>query len=160
MLLGVEFVVKNPISIASGSFFRSMLLHNKDLLIISQGEDIYNVDVALNPQDILAALGRKRRVNATAEERNESGSLKPIKFPYSKSDGVRLLIISDLFLKEDELTKTLELRLSPSGGDAITVPLKRVEWIGRGMFAIDIAAPVKEMFEKSDSRPFPTAINS
>ncbi len=62
MLLGVEFIVKKHISIAAGSFFKSMLLHNKDLLIISQGEDIYAADVALNPRDILAALGRKRRV--------------------------------------------------------------------------------------------------
>ncbi len=72
-----------------------------------------------------------------------------------------LLIISYLFLQEDELAKTLEIRLSPSGEDALTLPLKRVEWIGRGMFAIDIAAPpAKELFEKSDPRPFPAVINS
>ena len=159
MLLGVEFIVKKHISIAAGSFFKSMLLHNKNLLIISQGEDIYAADVTLNPRDILAALGRKRRVDAAVEARAGFGSAKPMKFPYDKSDGVSLLIISDLFLQEDELAKTLELRLSPSGGDALTLPLKRVEWIGRGIFAIDIAAPVKELFEKSDPGLFP-AINS
>jgi hypothetical protein len=159
MLLGIEFVVKEPIPIAAGSFFKSMLLHNKNLLIISQGEDIYAADVTLNPQNTLAALGRRRRVDAAVEEKVGFGAAKPIKFPYDKSDGVSLLIISDLFLQEDELVKTLELRLSPAGGDALTLPLKRVEWIGRGMFAIDIAAPIKELFEKSGP-PYSAAINT
>lgn len=160
MLLGIEFVVKKPISIASGRFFKSMLLHNKELLIISQGEDIYTADVTLNPQNTLAALGRKRRVDAAVEAGNGLGPTKPIKFPYDKSDGVSLLIINDIFFQEDELVKTLDLHLSPSDGNALTIPLKRVEWIGRGMFAIDIAAPVKDLFEKTNPRPLRAAINN
>lgn len=161
MLLEVEFVVRKSVSVAEGSFFRSMLIHNRNMLTISQGEDIYGRDVTINPQETLAALGRRRRVDAHAKAQEQTGtSAKPINLKYKESDGISLLIISDLFLDQDELTETLECRLSSSNGNTITVPLRRVEWIGRGMFVIDIGALIRELFEDSDRRPIPTAINT
>lgn len=129
MLLEVQFIIKSPDSLIGGRFFKSMLIHNKNLITISQGQ-------------VGANSGKTLHLN------------------YVKDDRVSLLIINDIFLDQYELAKSLEIHLRVQNHHIIVNPLKRIEWVGRGMFLLDIGAPVKELYRKSSTVFFPSAINT
>jgi hypothetical protein len=146
MLLRVEFITGKRVHIREGGFFTAMLLHRGSLLPGSRRQKVFTRQV-LDPGQLLSALG--------GEEREEKPG-SPLTLDYSLDDGVSLLLYTDLFFTEADLAQSLEIRLLAGGREPFTVPARKVEWTGRGMFTIDIGYAVKAL----EGPSLPSAVNS
>ena len=139
MLLRIEFVAKQPFWIKSGHFFQTMLLLNNFLLPDSRGVDTYQAETCVGTDERFSAMGRR-------SESRDRGSM--IELQYEASDCVNIVLINDILFDERILRDHLYLRLYNQFEQGMDFPLKRVEWLGRGTFSLNISIPVKEFYEK------------
>ncbi|MCW3489785.1 hypothetical protein [Dethiobacter alkaliphilus] len=137
MFLGMELIAKRSFPIAADNFFRSMLILNNCLLAESKVMSIFPAQKIVNINESIAGPGK---------------NVKIMNIKYAASDSVHLLIINDVFFDQSELRNYLNLRLYNQDKQSMDFPLKRVEWLGRGCFSVNISIPVKEFYELTNAK--------
>lgn len=151
MQVGIELYAQRAVYIMDNHFMRLRVTNNGKLIEDSCSEDVFRFFGSIIPGRRLAGVGRKSIYEPSflLGRIFEADPSSPIYFLFiDPKDDIKLIIENNIWLDPGVMLQEVMLKVF-SDKKTLEIPLSRpdikIDWSGRGNFAIDIGGFIREL---------------